>query len=157
MILSSPYSDWLARLTYNRISRSDSEPNLPSSPQPRIILTGVDSPDSARWFPGYPGWALRRGEVEVGGASSLPDCALTALASHQLQLYRNRNHSMKTHRGSRGHLNTSLEEVRSRAPVSSNISLRSPLERSVRLRGINTRERALISGVINRWFWLSAM
>ena len=82
--------------------------------------------------------------------SSLPDCALTALASHQLQLYRNRNHSMKTHRGSRGHLNTSLEEVRSRAPVSSNISLRSPLERSVRLRGINTRERALISGVINR-------
>ena len=89
--------------------------------------------------------------MEVG-TSSLPDCALTPRASQHLQQYRNRNrnrnHSMKTHRGSRGHLNTSLEDINIGPPASSNTSLRSPLERSVR--GINTRQRALISGVINR-------
>ena len=108
---------------------------------------------SSSLSPGYPGYALRRGEVEVG-THSLPDCALTSVAStytstsHHLQLFRNRNHSMKTHRGSRSYLNTSLEDINIQAPASSNISLRSPLERSVR--GINTRQRALISGVINR-------
>ena len=87
--------------------------------------------------------------VEVA-TSSLPDCALSPEASHRLQQYRKRNYSMKTQRGSRGFLNTSLEDfnIQTRGPASSNISLRSPVERSVR--GINTRQRALISGVINR-------
>ena len=102
-------------------------------------MTDADCPEAVGGLP--------RGEEEMG-TSSLPDCALTPGTSHHLHQYRDRNHSMKTHRGSRGHLITSLENISLGASASSNMSLRSPMERSVR--GINTRQRALISGVINR-------
>ena len=77
--------------------------------------------------------------------SSLPD-----------QLCRNRNTSLKTHPGSQSHLHTSREIFNIKASdrdqmsryTSSNISLRSPVEKSCR--SMNTREKALISGVLNR-------
>ena len=118
-------------------------------------------------------------QLKVTGKSSLPDdgegklCYLNYnsflvfentpfLPTHLSPSTRSRNLSLTTHMGSQTHLNTSLsfynmnENNKASRMCSSNMSLRSPSEkehmrRSERGRAINTRERVLISGVVNRW------
>ena len=75
---------------------------------------------------------------------------------------RSRNLSLTTNVGSQTHLNTTLsyfnmnEKNNSSRLCNSNMSLRSPSERdhmrrSERGPGINTKQKVLISGVLNRW------
>ena len=75
---------------------------------------------------------------------------------------RSRNPSMTTHVGSQTHLNTSLsylnikeDSVNTRL-CSSNMSLKSPSEKeymrkAARGKQLNTRQKVLLSGVLNRW------
>ena len=84
------------------------------------------------------------------------------IPAHLSSLSSSRNHSLTANVGSQTHLNTSLSYLNMKETNkfakrrSSNMSLRSPSERdnisrSTRGVGINTREKALISGVLNRW------